>query len=736
MSLTSIPSRLVPTGGVTHGSEVLDIFATVAAAKVASRNDGEQCYVLATDTYYKCVTAGSAYTANDLDVLITGDGGATRWIGVAGRYIAGLTAKFYTNPDAAVPTYGAEIISNPDFASNANGWTLTGAEWHAANELWIYNNIISTVAVGAGGSNYQVGDVLGIIGDTLISPNTMTSYTTPAPYVVSATSYLSTSYPWQACDGSDGTTWVSNDVCSVTPQNLAIDIGQAALANKVGIVSSGGSYPTNSTIDGSNLEAPDKDNDAHWTTITANSGIADPGNHVEGTIVLAGNTTPYRHYRLHTTLATAGNSGRVGFREFKIYTEATTGTATVATLGAGNGVATVTITNRGRAYATGVHATTGGSGSGCTINITAVTQGNIAQTITLENGAPYLINLTLKDFLANWSFVGSGGLQNLGSEADFGQADHVTTKFSVYSVGATSGITLALTTNNSPTSIGKLSAASIKKITGFAAPNLTIADAVGSPAISFMGNTGVCSDFFVGPGAGASCVTTWDSTAGFGRIGIGYNALNKYLGRGGGMVAIGDYALDVNTTEAGTAVGNKCGKGATGFQPTIYGWNNSVDATCNYLVSYGANASSGAVGSRQLHLGFGAGILANGSDNIFIGTYACGANLTVSNCLIINPSIIATNFIYGIHDTSAYAGYLKLRGSLQPSVTSQFDLGTSSLIWNKSFINEVKALTKFGLTVAPIAPRAHVVDAAGGTEIATINAILATLEAFGFHAAA
>lgn len=44
-------------------------------------------YCVETKTWYRYLTAGSVYTANDTTVLITSEGGNTRWIGIAGLYI-------------------------------------------------------------------------------------------------------------------------------------------------------------------------------------------------------------------------------------------------------------------------------------------------------------------------------------------------------------------------------------------------------------------------------------------------------------------------------------------------------------------------------------------------------------------------------------------------------------------------------------------------------------------------
>lgn len=63
-------------------------FATLAAIKAVSNgNDQTFAFCDETETLYRWESAGSAYTANDQDVLITGAGGNTRWLGIAGKYL-------------------------------------------------------------------------------------------------------------------------------------------------------------------------------------------------------------------------------------------------------------------------------------------------------------------------------------------------------------------------------------------------------------------------------------------------------------------------------------------------------------------------------------------------------------------------------------------------------------------------------------------------------------------------
>jgi len=56
-------------------------FATIAAAKAAGRPN-EVCYVAATGRVYAYIVSGAAYTADDVTVLTTANGGNTRWVSI------------------------------------------------------------------------------------------------------------------------------------------------------------------------------------------------------------------------------------------------------------------------------------------------------------------------------------------------------------------------------------------------------------------------------------------------------------------------------------------------------------------------------------------------------------------------------------------------------------------------------------------------------------------------------
>ena len=73
-------------GGITT-------YTTVALAEAASGVDNDICYVVETDTFYRYEATGSSYTVDNTYVLSTGDGGDTRWLGIAGQYTYGQVAS-------------------------------------------------------------------------------------------------------------------------------------------------------------------------------------------------------------------------------------------------------------------------------------------------------------------------------------------------------------------------------------------------------------------------------------------------------------------------------------------------------------------------------------------------------------------------------------------------------------------------------------------------------------------
>lgn len=65
----------------------IDTYTTVALIEAASGSDNNLAYCVETETLYRYEATGSSYTDNNEDILSTGDGGDTRWIGVSGKYV-------------------------------------------------------------------------------------------------------------------------------------------------------------------------------------------------------------------------------------------------------------------------------------------------------------------------------------------------------------------------------------------------------------------------------------------------------------------------------------------------------------------------------------------------------------------------------------------------------------------------------------------------------------------------
>lgn len=103
-------------GGGGGGSGVTT-FTTVAAAELATGADQDISYVVETETFYRYEASGSAYTDDNTFVLSTGNGGNTRWLGVAGQYIVD---DLYVNGDITV-TGSQSISGNLDVTGSITG---------------------------------------------------------------------------------------------------------------------------------------------------------------------------------------------------------------------------------------------------------------------------------------------------------------------------------------------------------------------------------------------------------------------------------------------------------------------------------------------------------------------------------------------------------------------------------------------------------------------------------------
>jgi hypothetical protein len=753
-------------------------YLTVADLEANTGETDAPVFCVETQSWYVYYALGGGYNPNGITV-IQSCGGPGRWLAFSGALTEATdeaqeaeqnaladmwdnTAKTLTleggtaNPALVVSggqgaTYGPELLTNPDFTGGLTGWTAnSGVEW-VDGEAWFYPGVIATHSLNAGGTGYQVGDVLTLSRPVTISPTNMTNNNTPAPYVVSCSSAMGNSTVYCLFGGSGPFTTYPDVPSGGTPINIMIDMGSAVSVGGLGWKASADNYfPGTFLIQGSNYSNANHSNppglnvDADWTTVSTQTSQPYPGNGIMAKWFF--DSATYRYWRIHVTGNTGTGSGWIYTQGMELYTIMEGyATITVATL-SGSAVATYTLSSAGRLNVIGVVPVTGGSGSGCKINVLTLTTGRISQNVSLINGETYCFVPTFSSGVGGARFEAT--TPDGASEATIGGADATWDDSGLNGladpdmsrgwggpVSGTSGTVTVWLWSTDLAVIGKVATISYKRVTGFVGDICQIHGSDDELLLAIKNSGG--SSFSLGIGRNNLAKYIMNQ----GNIAIGANILTQLVG-GYGNIGIGEGCLDgVISNNANVAIGWKAGKNFAGDQLTALGWWAGLNAVGNYLTCLGAaagiNCSSGspAIANMSVYIGFWTAQNTIGSSNIIISAdQGGGSNRTVSNCLIISPR--ATNdFIYGIHDSSGTTGYLNLRGDFNPSTADTYELGADGTEWNKAWVNEVKAVTKFGLGLAPIAPRAHVADAAGGTEVATINSILATLEAFGLHLA-
>lgn len=121
--------------------------------------DGDLAYCNATQTLYKYITAGGAYTADNLYVVATGDGGTTRWLGMAGNYIL----ERVLGPPAPTITEGA-IFENqtqiaPVFYGDATQQIIQRTIWSQSVVNVIPAATIAATSAFNGGGGAGIGSL-------------------------------------------------------------------------------------------------------------------------------------------------------------------------------------------------------------------------------------------------------------------------------------------------------------------------------------------------------------------------------------------------------------------------------------------------------------------------------------------------------------------------------------------------------------------------------------------------
>jgi hypothetical protein len=137
-------------------------FATVADAKAAGRPN-EVCYVAETGLMYYYLAAGAAYTADDIGVLTTANGGNTRWVSLRHRISDYLVIPVGAGKDSTIAapdalavfqgTVGNTInptaanVSYGTFTINGNGFDITSAVYGSGTQTGTFT--IAGLTIGS-----------------------------------------------------------------------------------------------------------------------------------------------------------------------------------------------------------------------------------------------------------------------------------------------------------------------------------------------------------------------------------------------------------------------------------------------------------------------------------------------------------------------------------------------------------------------------------------------------------
>ncbi len=596
--------------------------------------------------------------------------------------------------------YGTELLTNPAFDPEGGGWELgAGAEYQATGGLWLYNGVVSTVEVSAGGTGYQVGDVLSLGADTWGNDSAGTS-------AISAGYTVFTDGDGRLPNGAV----IDSIALYSTASSGTIKVKSLAMnANEEG-------NGSNATVVATNIETFTKTSSGSQTFVfTTPWTVPSTGDYYLGAYVSVAQGNGLKSTAGQSARYYVGDaSGSVSFGDalnLRVQIKANfasfgdRATVTVETL-SGSAVATVSITYASSKYLTGVIATTGGNGTGCEIDITAVTTGSFTQDISgLTVGETYYCEIVFHN-----DNIGSmlGSTPNYTIEASIPGGAH---PYWAVAVIATSGtFSFHMYDGNLLTTITKITSISYKRVTQLAGDIYQLYGSDAEPLMRIRNLPGSSDSLIWGADTAnkLACATNV--------IIIGNHALKEAI-TAYETVCIGNEALDGNQGLNGagchTCVGYRAGKGTTAFQHTAFGWQALyTENDESYCTAFGAGAGMDSSGGLSNFFGFYAGHNSHGDGNMFVGTSA-GDGLTIDSCMIWAPGQTGEPFFYGIHDETGTTGYCNLRGDWQPTITDTFDMGSAALTWNKVFTNQLNlgTLPANGIKTGTAAPTtgAHLV---------------------------
>lgn len=385
--------------------------------------------------------------------------------------------------------------------------------------------------------------------------------------------------------------------------------------------------------------------------------------------------------------------------------------------------------------------TVGGTGSGWaqssgTALHAAGNTDTLSQAINTTSNAHYRIAVTVAGRSAGSVVV------SLGS----GRETHTlsTNATHVLSIMATATGANSLVLTPSSDFNGSVDSVTAQLVTPISAPAFHLRTSSGATGgfQAVCGGAGL-SNVFIGASAGVQ------TFAGGSCVGIGTNALksqttavyNNAIGSaaltavttGSSNVAVGGTALTALVQGTGNvSVGN------SSLRAQINGNNN---VAVGYLAFYNTTAGDGSIAiGRQAGRFYGSGSssLTQADNCIYIGNTARGGSATESNAIVIGYDAVSlgdNTVVIGNSSTTTtqLGGAVRLNNASAPTngADRAFLYSADQAAGNAC----IHAMTEGG-KVIKLYQQAHIADAAGGTEVATINAILAALENCGLLASA
>lgn len=351
--------------------------------------------------------------------------------------------------------------------------------------------------------------------------------------------------------------------------------------------------------------------------------------------------------------------------------DGTGGTVTVTSIDGGGGVTGVNVTTVGRFYSKTTHATTGGSGSGCTIEVLTWVFPKMEQDPSYSIGEYYLLEIVLGAGSTGSKYPCGGGGFTIPVVTD----DSRTLYFEALSTGNTQIQIWGGTTNESNNI--KVDSVKLYQAIQYDGQVFCYNDGTNDQYVINAGS-GDIGKVYIGSGALAKGAYANNCIA------IGKNALSKHSAPLGiydwpdGNIAIGKDALKVITTGNGNIViGVEAGDElTTSASNTIIG-NYAGSTVGNSNVLIGDMAEAGAA-SGCTKIGYR--VAGGGAFQICIGPWAnFGNNDDYVFCVATSSTI---NYLCGNMDNTGVTGYLRVRGNVEPSTDDTYDLGSASYRWD------------------------------------------------------